>query len=51
MAETALLDLALTQPVVDWNPDVQMFYYWSNRTNWNVGDNPISEVRKTSIAA
>ena len=42
--ETALLDLPLTVPVADSSMNVRMFYYWSNRTNWNTGSTPTSEV-------
>lgn len=42
--ETSLLDVELTAPTVDNSPDIEMFYYWANRTNWNVGENPTSEV-------
>lgn len=42
--ETSLLDVDLTAPTIDNSPDIEMFYYWANRTNWNVGENPTSEV-------
>jgi hypothetical protein len=42
--ETSLLDIELTAPTIDNSPDIEMFFYWANRTNWNVGENPTSEV-------
>jgi len=42
--ETSLMYLPFTVPVPDSAPDVRMFYYWSNRTNWIAGENPTSEV-------
>jgi hypothetical protein len=41
--ETSLIDVSMTAPTVDNSPDSEMFYYWANRTNWNVGENPTSE--------
>lgn len=41
--ETSLLDVYMSAPTADTSPESDMFYYWSNRTNWNVVENPTSE--------
>ena len=42
LPENAMSDLQLTAPTIDNSPDAEMFYYWSNRTIWNYGEDPVS---------
>lgn len=42
LPENAMSSLELTAPTIDNSPDAEMFYYWSNRTIWNYGEDPVS---------
>ena len=42
LPENAMSILELTAPTIDNSPDAEMFYYWSNRTIWNYGEDPVS---------
>lgn len=42
LPENAMTNIELTAPTIDNSPDAEMFYYWSNRTIWNYGEDPVS---------
>lgn len=42
LPENAMNNIDLTAPTIDNSPDAEMFYYWSNRTIWNYGEDPVS---------